>query len=110
MISENRIALYAPSEWDIALSPEIAPLFVIEAAVVAAQRIFSVSLDPSSAHPGGEQYPPTRALLEAMRTLRGHIREHRILEQAFADGAGGDDDEHELDDEVLVEEDESILF
>ena len=108
MISEHRIALYAPSEWDVALSPEIAPLFVIDAAIVAAQRIFSVSLDPSSSHPGGERYPPTRALLEAMRTMRGHIREHRILEQAFADGVGGNVDDP--DDGVLDKEAENIPF
>ncbi len=104
MTSEQRIALHAPSEWDVALSPERAPLFVIDAAIVAAQRILSVSLDPSSSNPGGARYPPTRALLESMRTLRGHIREHRLVEQAFADGVGVDDP----DDNVHDEETESI--
>jgi hypothetical protein len=110
VISEHRIALYAPSDWDIALSPELAPLFVIDAAIVAAQRIFSVSLDPSSSHPGGEQYPQTRALLEAMRTMRGQICAHRIREQAFADGVGGNDDDPDPDDEVLEKEAENIPF
>lgn len=91
-IPERRVPLRAPSEWDVALSPELAPLFVIDAAIVAAQRILSVQLDPSSFHPGGARYPPTRALLEAMRTLRSHIREHRRREQAFAEGIEQDDD------------------
>ena len=107
MIYEHRIALHAPSEWDVVLSPELAPLFVLDAAIVAAQRIFSVGLDPSSAHPGGARYPPTQALLEAMRTLRCHIREHRIVEQAFTDGVGPDD---EPDDEILEHKSENFPF
>jgi len=95
---ERRITLRAPSESDIVLSPELAPLFVIDAAIVAAQRILSVQLDPSSFHPGGARYPPTRALLAAMRALRCHIREHRYLEQRFADGVGRRD--HDRDDEA----------
>ena len=91
-IPGRRIPLRAPSEWDVALSPELAPLFVIDAAIVAAQRILSVLLDPSSFHPGGARYPPTRALLEAMRTLRRQIREHRRREQAFVDGIHHHDD------------------
>lgn len=102
MIPEPRLALHAPSEWDVVLSPELAPLFVVDAAIVAAQRIFSVSLDPSSSHPGGARYPPTRALLEAMRTLRCHIREHRRVEQAFA---GGIDREHDDPDDEVHDQD-----
>jgi len=92
-IPERRIPLRAPSEWDVALSPELAPLFVIDAAIVAAQRVLSVLLDPTSFHPGGARYPPTRALLEVMRTLRSHIREHRRREQAFVDGIDHQDDD-----------------
>jgi len=47
-----RILLRAPSEWDVALSPELAPLFVIDAAIVAA----SASLGPARSlllSPGG---------------------------------------------------------
>lgn len=90
---ERRIPLRAPSESDVALSPELAPLFVIDAAIVAAQRVLSVLLDPTSFHPGGARYPPTRALLEAMRALRTHIREHRRREQAFIDGIDHQDDD-----------------
>jgi len=78
MTSERRIALHAPSEWDVVLSPELAPLFVLDAAIVAAQRFFSILLDPSSFEPGGTAYPPTRALLDTMRILRCHIRVHRV--------------------------------
>jgi hypothetical protein len=107
MTSEHRIALQAPSESDVVLAPELASLFVIDAAIVAAQRIFSVCLDPSSFHPGGGRYPPTRALLEAMHTLRCHIREHRIAEQTFADRGDRDDDP---DDELHERETESLPF
>jgi len=93
VIPEHRLALHAPSEWDVVLSPELAPLFVIDAAIVAAQRIFSVNLDPSSLEPGGARYPPTRALLEAMRTLRRYIREYRRVEQALARGIDQEDDD-----------------
>jgi hypothetical protein len=85
MTSEPRLQLHAPSAWDVVLSPELAPLFVLDAAIVAAQRFFSVLLDPSSSGSGGTGHPPTRALLGAMRTLRGHIREHRVTAEAFAD-------------------------
>jgi hypothetical protein len=98
MTSDQRIELHAPSEWDVVLSPELAPLFVLDAAVVATQRFFSILLDPSSAGPGGTGYPPTRALLEAMNTMRCLIREHRIAHEAFADhdgpGRGTCDDEN----------------
>lgn len=106
MTSEHRVALHAPSDWDVVLSPELAPLFVVDAAIVAAQRVFSVSLDPSSSHPGGARYPPTRALLEAMRTLRCLIREHRKVERAFADGAGAE--QQDPDDELHEHETEDI--
>ena len=108
MIHERRITLRAPSESDIVLSPELAPLFVIDAAIVAAQRIFSVSLDPSSPYPGGARYPPTRALLEAMCTLRCHIREHRRVEQAFAGGIDHEDDDP--DGEVHDQETDNFPF
>jgi hypothetical protein len=93
VIREPAITLHAPSESDVVLSPEIAPLFVVDAAIVAAQRILSVHLDPSSYQPGGARYPPMRALLAAMRALRRHIREHRDLERDFADGIGRRDDD-----------------
>ncbi len=108
MIPEHRLVLHAPSEWDVVLSPELAPLFVIDAAIVAAQRIFSVSLDPSSPHPGGARYPPTRALLEAMCTLRCHIREHRRVEQAFAGRIDQEDDDP--DGEVHDQETDDFPF
>lgn len=105
MMSEHRIELCAPSEWDVVLSPELAPLFVLEAAILAAQRFFSIRVDPSS---GGTAYPPTRALLKAMRRLRCHVRQYRAAEQAFADTYGeprhGNDDdipEHETHDDGL---------
>jgi hypothetical protein len=110
VITEHRLALRAPSECDVVLSPELAPLFVLDAAIVAAQRIFSVSLDPSSLHPGGARYPPTRALLEAMRTLRCHIREHRRAEQAFAGGIPEDDDSDDPEDEVHDLETDNLPF
>jgi hypothetical protein len=83
MTSERRIALHAPSEWDVVLSPELAPLFVLDAAIVATQRFFSIGLDPSSFEPGGTAFPPTRALLDTMRILRCHIREHRVTAETF---------------------------
>jgi hypothetical protein len=82
-MSQRRIEVCAPSEWDVVISPELVPLFVLDAAIVAAQRFFSILLDPSSSGPGGTGYPPTRALLDAMRTLRCHIREHRVTAHAF---------------------------
>ncbi len=108
MIPEHRLALHPPSEWDVVLSPELAPLFVLDAAIVAAQRIFSGSLDPSSLHPGGARYPPTLALLQAMRSLRCHIREHRRAEQALASGRDREGDV--LEDEVHDEETEPFPF
>lgn len=92
MINERRITLRAPSESDVVLSPELAPLFVVDAAVIAALRILSVHLDPSSSYLGGARYPPTRALLATMHALRRHIRQHRLLERAFADADPCDDD------------------
>jgi hypothetical protein len=98
VIHERPITLRAPSESEAVLSPEIAPLFVVDAAIVAALRILSVHLDPSSFHPGGARHPPTRALLATMHALRRHIRQHRSLERAFADALGPRDDHH--DDEA----------
>ena len=83
MTSDQRIELHAPSEWDVVLSPELAPLFVLDAAIVAAQRFLYILLDPSSAEPGGTGYPPTCALLEAMGSLRCHIRDHRVAAEGF---------------------------
>jgi hypothetical protein len=84
MTPEHREALHAPSEWDVVLSPELGPLFVLEAATIAAQRFLLIELDPSSSLPGGANHRPTRALLHAMRTLRTRIRNYRAMEQAFA--------------------------
>jgi hypothetical protein len=35
VIPESRVGLHAPSEWDIVLSPELAPLFVLDAVSVS---------------------------------------------------------------------------
>jgi hypothetical protein len=110
MTSDQRIELHAPSEWDVVLSPELAPLFVLDAALVAAQRFFSILLDPSSAGPGGANYPPTRLLLGAMYTLRCLIREHRITEEAFADDHGAVPSTSATDDEIPDEEAAGSLF
>ncbi len=58
MIPEHRFDLLAPSEWDVVLSPELAPLFVLDAAIVAAHRVLCIGLDPSSFSPGGAGPPP----------------------------------------------------
>lgn len=100
-MSEHRLALCAPSEWDVVLSPELAPLFVLDAAIVAAQRVFSTLLDPSSSGPGGTDHPPTRTLLEAMRILRRHIRKHRVAVEASDDDLHG---EHPATDDDIPEE------
>lgn len=76
----TRERLVAPSEWDVVLAPELAPLFVLDAAIVAAHRFFAISLDPTSLMPGGANHPPTRDLLDAMRILRVHIHRHRLAE------------------------------
>ncbi len=55
-MANHRLEFCAPSEWDVILSPELAPLFVIDAGIVAAQRFFSILLDPSSFGPGGTDY------------------------------------------------------
>jgi len=88
MIPEHRFDLLAPSEWDVVLSPELAPLFVLDAAIVAAHRVLCIGLDPSSFSPGGAGNPPTRALLAAMRSLRRRVRDYRLAEQALAYGCG----------------------
>lgn len=89
MTSERRLEIHVPSEWDVLLSPELAPLFVLDTALLAALRVFSVCLDPTSSEPGGTEHSPTRALLTAMHTLHFHIREHRWTAEAFHDDAGG---------------------
>jgi len=76
----SREWLVAPSEWDVVLAPELAPLFVLDAAIVAAHRVFSISLDPTSSSAGGANHPSTRELLEAMRILRRLIHHHRLAE------------------------------
>ncbi len=80
MTPSARERLVAPSEWDVVLTPELAPLFVLEAAIVAAHRVLSIALDPTSSAAGGANHPPTRDLLDAMRVLRRHIRQHRLAE------------------------------
>jgi hypothetical protein len=82
-------ALLVPSEWDIILTPELAPLFVIDAAIVAAQRVFSVVLDPSSSAPGGSKHPLTSHLLDSLLGLRATIREYRLA-QALESSNPGD--------------------
>ncbi len=72
--------LVVPSEWDVVLAPELAPLFVLDASIVAAHRVFSISLDPTSSTAGGANHPPTRGLLDAMSILRGLIHRHRLAE------------------------------
>jgi hypothetical protein len=73
----TRENLVIPSEWDIVLAAEVAPLFVLDAAIVAAQRVFSITLDPISSSLGGTDHPLTRDLVEVMRTLRAHISQYR---------------------------------
>jgi hypothetical protein len=85
MSPHRRVALRAPSEWDIVLSPELAALFVLDAAIVAAQRVFSIALDPSSSDPGGTGHPPARTLLAIMGILRRLIRQHRVMAETFTD-------------------------
>lgn len=99
MTSQGRIALHAPSEWDVVLSPELAPLFVLDAAIVAAERFLSILLDPSSSGPGGTGHPPTRALLDDMRSLRCRIREHRVTAETSDDDSGSENDATDVPDE-----------
>ena len=100
MTHERRIILRAPSEADILLAPELAALFVVDSAIIAAQRILSIHLDPSSFDQGGARYPPTRALLAAMHVLRRHIRQHRSIEHAFDDPARRHGDHDHVDDAI----------
>lgn len=81
-----RQRLVAPSEWDIVLAPELGPLFVLDAALIAARRFLAIGFDPSSSTRGGANHPPTRHLLDAMRALRRHIRQYRLAEQNVVDG------------------------
>jgi hypothetical protein len=80
--SVARDNLVAPSEWDVLVAPEVAPLFVLDAAIVAAQRFFAIILDPTSSDLGGAGHPLSRDLLDAMCALRGHIRHYRLAEAA----------------------------
>jgi hypothetical protein len=89
--SEERIQLCAPSEWDIVLSPELAPLFVIDAAIVAAQRFLSITLDPTSSSLGGTDHPLTSELLDGMSTLRVDIRRYRLAVAVEQDLGGSVD-------------------
>lgn len=82
MTSEQREHLRAPSEWDVLIFPDLAPLFVLEAAIVAAHAALGCQLEPASSMPGGANHPPIRHLLRAMRILRAHIRNHRIAHEA----------------------------
>jgi hypothetical protein len=84
-----------PSEWDVVLAAEIAPLFVLDAAIVAALRVFSVTLDPTSSSLGGTDHPLTRKLVEVMRTVRVHISQYRLamaVEQGPSDSIDLDQD------------------
>jgi hypothetical protein len=101
---DHRVEVWAPSEWDVVLAPELAPLFVLDAAIVAAQRFFSIHLDPSSFGPDGPAYPPTRALLETMSSLRSHVRRYRLMEESFLD-----DPDDALADEVTSDDEGDAL-
>jgi hypothetical protein len=78
----NRENLVAPSEWDVLIAPEVAPLFVLDAALLAAQRFFAIILDPTSSDLGGADHLLTHDLLDAMCALRVHIRDYRLAEAA----------------------------
>ena len=80
MRTSARERLLAPSEWDVVLAPELAPLFALDAAIIAAHRVLSIGLDPTSSAAGGVHHPPTRELLDAMRVLRRRIHHHRLAE------------------------------
>ena len=82
--------LVAPSEWDVVLAPELAPLFVLDAAIVAAHRVLSIALDPTSSSAGGLNHPPMRALLVAMRILRRRIHQHRLAEATADENTDGE--------------------
>ena len=100
MTPSTRHTLVIPSEWDVVLAPEVAPLFVLEAAIAAAQRFFSITLDPTSSTLGGTDHPLTRDLLKVMRTLRVHIRHYRLAvaaEQGLSDSVGLDRNCHPRD-------------
>ena len=107
MTSEHRIDVRAPSQWDVVISPELAPLFVIDAAIVAAQRFLAICLDPSSSGLGGTDHPPTRALLDAMRVLRDHIRVYRLSAEVLDDDPVGDD---ATGDDIPEDQTERSLF
>jgi hypothetical protein len=84
----TRENLVIPSQWDVVLAAEVAPLFVLDAAIVAAQRVFSITLDPTSSSLGGTDHPLTRDLVEGMHTLRARISQYRLAvaaEQGLSD-------------------------
>ncbi len=89
-----RQRLVVPSEWDIVLAPELGPLFVLDAALIAARRFLAIGLDPSSSTRGGAYHPPTRGLIDAMRALRRHIRQYRLAEQSVVDGRDHNHHDH----------------
>jgi len=93
-MASARDRLVAPCEWDVILAPELAPLFVLDAAIVAPLRVFAICLDRSSSAVGGANHPPTRELLEAMRALRRRIHHHRL---AVATGDDGKTEDEPLD-------------
>ena len=80
-----REAPLAPSEWNVVLAPELAPLFVIEAVLVATDRLLANTPDTNSRSAGGCEPPPTRALLRAMQVLRSHFARHRLAEDGRCD-------------------------
>lgn len=91
----TRENLAIPSEWEVVLAAEVAPLFVLDAAIVAAQRVFSITLDPTSSSLGGTDHPLTRDLVEVMCTLRAHISQYRLamaVEQGLSDSMDLDQD------------------
>jgi hypothetical protein len=100
---ELRVPIHVPSAWDVTLSPELAPLFVVDAAIHAARRFIEVSWPASS--PQGETN--LRDLLADMGRVQARIREHRVREQAFANNGPGPDDDH-LDLDIEAEAD--ILY
>jgi hypothetical protein len=83
---------------------------VLDAAIVAAQRIFSTLLDPSSSGTGGTDHPRTRALLETMRILRCHIRDHRVDAQIYVDESRRVHLDNDNDNEIPEEEGDCLPF
>ena len=76
MSSHDRDELRVPSAWDIAITPELAPLFVLDAAICATRRFIEGSPPDCQAD--------LRPILKHMRRLLARIREHRAREQVLA--------------------------